>query len=593
MSKRPMLLACIFTLVLSPCLIFAQVPISQHVILVVDENTSFSTAFTTSTNAGMPWMTNEGKTYGYANNFFSDISGSLLDYLYLASGSAEAAFHCTGDACFFPGTTTKDPITDENIFHLLGSQGISWKLYAENYLNAGGTVNTPDWSSTSGKTTHYYARHNPAVWYDYVLTNTLGSEGQVVDFEQFGIDLQNGTLPRFSIIIPDGTYDRHDGTLSQADTFLKDTLTPVLNQSDFQTGGSGLLIITFDNGDGDNAGQIFTGLIGPNIKSAFVSNASYKHENTLRTMLLSLGIQTYPVSSSVPGAMTDFFRSNAGGVAIDSPANNSQQGTSVLVRATASELASTIDHMEIWDNGIKLANVFATTVNQTFTLGAGSHQMTVQDIGPGPNYAVLHKELTNLTVSATNGVVISTPASGSTQAMFFPVNAYAIDGSTPIDHLEVWADGKKLGDSPKGATIGQWFTLTAGTPNVTVQAVASGAVVLSKSVVSFTASSSNGVYVNVPAANATVSATFLVNAYSYEANGSTAVVDHMEVWDNTHGVKLANSPTGTGITSLYVNQNVTVDTAKYGLGTYQLAISDISTGTFTPIHTTYVTVNVQ
>lgn len=582
MVKRsiPFLLICALAFTLYP--VSAQVPISQHVILIIDENTSFSTAFPN----GMPWMSNEGKTYGYANNYFSDANGSLLDYLVLASGKTETAFGCDGNMC-------TSAIIDENIFHLLGSMGISWKVYAENYLNAGGTVTTPDWNPNAGKPTHYYRRHNGATWYSYVLNNTLGSQGQIVDFEQFGIDLQNGALPRFSIIAPDGTYDRHDGTLSQADSFLQNTLTPLLSQSDFQTGGSGLIIITFDNGDGDAQGQVFTTLIGPNVKAGFISNISYKHENALRTILDSLGITTHPGMSATASDMSDFFRSSAGGVAIDSPANSSVQGTSVLVKATASELGSSIDHIEVWDNGTKLANVFASTVDQSFTLAAGSHQITVQDIGPGPNFAVLHKEVTSFTVSATNSVVVSTPTSGSTQAVFFPVNAYAVEGSTPIDHLEVWADGNKLGDSPKGSTISQWFTLSATTHNLTVQAMTSSGTVLSKSVVNLTASSANGVYVNTPAANATVSATIPVNAYSYEANGSTQVVDHMEVWDNTHGVKLANSPTGTGVTSLYISQNVTVDRAKYGPGTYQLAISDIDAATFAVIHTTLVNVNVQ
>jgi acid phosphatase len=579
--QRSVLLAAIFVLALTPSLLSAQVPISQHVILIIDENTSFSTAFPT----GMPWMSNEGKTYGYANNFFSDISGSLLDYLILASGSDETSFGCNGNDC-------TSPITDENIFHLMGTAGMSWKVYAENYLNAGGTVTTPDWNS-SGKQTHYYRRHNGATWYAYVLDNTLGSQGQVVDFEQFGIDLQNGALPRFSIIVPDGTYDRHDGTLSQADSFLQNTLTPVLNTSDFQTGGSGLIIITFDNANSDAQGQVFTGFLGPNVKSAFVSNVSYKHENTLRTILDSLGISTHPGMSATASDMSDFFRSNAGGVAIDSPANSSVQGTSVLVKATASELGSSIDHMEVWDNGTKLANVFASSVDQSFTLAAGSHQLTVQDVGPSPNFTVLHKETTNFTVSASNGVVITTPAGGSTQATFMPVNAYAVNGSTPIDHLEVWVDGTKFGDSPKGSTVSQWYTFSAGSHTMTVQSMTASGTVINNSQVTFTCNSSNGVYVNTPANNATVSATIPINAYSFEQNGSTHVVDHMEVWDNTHGVKLANSPTGTGVTSLYINQNVTVDTAKYGLGTYQLAIDDIDASTFQPIHTTLINVNVQ
>jgi hypothetical protein len=370
-------------------------------------------------------------------------------------------------------------------------------------------------------------------------------------------------------------------------------LAPLLSQTDFQTGGSGLLIITFDNGAGDGQGQVFTGLIGPNVKSAFISNVSYKHENILRTMLDSLNIHTYPGLSATASDMSDFFRSNAGGVAIDSPANNSTQSISVLVKATASELGSSIDHMEIWDNGAKLANIFASSVNQSFTLSAGSHQMTVQDIGPGPGFAVLHKETTNFTVSASNAVFISTPANGTTQATFLPVSAFAVSASTPIDHVEVWLDGNKLGDSPKGSTVNQWFMVSAGTHSMTVQSMTSQAVVINQSSVTFTAASSNGVYVNSPANNSTSSATIAVNAYSYEQNGSTDVVDHMEVWDNTHGVKLANSPTGTGVTSLYINQNVTVDRAKFGPGTYQLAISDIRAGALTTIHTTFVNVNVQ
>ena len=70
-------------------------------------------------------------------------------------------FYCNGNDCYYPGGTTKDPITDANIFQLMDDQPTSWKVYTQNYLNAGGTVNTPD----SARGTHYYARHNGAVWY--------------------------------------------------------------------------------------------------------------------------------------------------------------------------------------------------------------------------------------------------------------------------------------------------------------------------------------------------------------------------------------------------------------------------------------------
>jgi len=85
----------------------------------------------------MPWLVNEGKTFGYAQSYYSNVGGSLLDYLWLASGSPEYSFGCDGNDCSIP-------ITDNNIFRLLNNQGLSWKLYAQSYLNAGGKVTTPD-----------------------------------------------------------------------------------------------------------------------------------------------------------------------------------------------------------------------------------------------------------------------------------------------------------------------------------------------------------------------------------------------------------------------------------------------------------------
>src|ERR1700684_1260106 len=76
-----------------------SVPLAQHVVVVMDENTSFSSAFPN----GMPWLSSQGKKYGYANNYYSDTGGSLLDYLYLASGSCESDYHCGGaPVCSMP-----------------------------------------------------------------------------------------------------------------------------------------------------------------------------------------------------------------------------------------------------------------------------------------------------------------------------------------------------------------------------------------------------------------------------------------------------------------------------------------------------------
>ncbi|MGA7375286.1 MAG: hypothetical protein WBW36_03000, partial [Candidatus Sulfotelmatobacter sp.] len=78
------LCASLTTIVIALCncsTVAAQVvPLAQHVVLVIDENTSFDTVYPN----GMPWLVKQGNRYGYASNYNSDHSGSLLDYLYLA-----------------------------------------------------------------------------------------------------------------------------------------------------------------------------------------------------------------------------------------------------------------------------------------------------------------------------------------------------------------------------------------------------------------------------------------------------------------------------------------------------------------------------
>ena len=595
------------------------VPLAQHVILVIDENTSFDTAYPN----GMPWLSSMGNKYGYANNYSSDVSGSLLDYLYLASGSCESDnlcgeapgcslpagdhnFSCSGDSCYIANscvsTGVKNPITDENIFQLMNDQEISWKVYVQNYLNAGGNVNVPDFTSASQPPyTHYYARHNAAVWYDEILSNRLGSQGNIVDFEQFGEDVSRGTLPRFAIIVPDGCWDVHDGCfaspLGSADNFLKSNLGPMLSLKDFKAGGSGLLIVTFDNGDSDGAGQILTAVIGPNVKSGYVSNIAYKHENALRTMLDALGIETYPGWSAGVADMSDFFSAKAGSVVVNFPMNLSTQGASILVNAAASELSSSIDHIEVWDkfNGksTMLGKVDGNVVNQAFAVsGKGAHQLTVQDMGGGPPYPILHKQTVTYTESSSYGVFVDVPARNSTQATLFPLKAYAVEASANVDHLEVWNGATKLGDSPKGAALSQWYSLPPGKYTLTVEDVSSAGVRFHQRQVTFTVAATPGIYVNTPANNSTWSTTTIpINAYASEQNGSsTPLVDHIEVWDNTHGTKLGQSATGVGLNSVFIDQSVKLPKS----GTYQLAIEDVDPNNgYRPIHTTNVNVTVK
>jgi len=565
---------------------------------VIDENTSWGNVYP----SGMPWLVSEAQSNGaYSADgcYNTDASGSLLDYLMLSGGSLfnYSPYDCNGNDC-------AAALPNPNIFQLADDQPISWKVYAETYHNAGGYITAPD-NSPSG-VTHYYRRHNAVTWYAEALNNVLGAQGELVDFEQFYIDVANGTLPRYAIIVPDGLSDAHDASIGNADNFLKYNLdttgsvyTDLLTLSDFQSGGSGLLIVTFDNGNGDGAGPVFTTFIGPNVNHGYVSNYAYMHENTLRTMLDALGITTYPGNSNSAADMADFFSSSAGSVVVNSPANDSVQGPAVLVNAAARELGSSIVRMEVWDNGTKLGNVFADTINQVYNVsGYGAHQMTIQDIGPGSGNPILHKEIINYTISSSDGMFVTAPASGSNQAVLFPVEAYGVESTADIDHLEVWCDGQKVGDSPKGSTISQWYTnysgspfsvLTPGTHELTVEDVGSSGV-LHTATFPITIVAQNNVYVNSPANNSTQSTNVLVNAYGYEQVNSTQQIDHMEVWDlfNGNSTKLGNSPEGYASSSTFINQTYTLPA-----GSHQLTIQDIGPSPYPILHKVILNITVQ
>jgi phospholipase C len=267
----------------------AVVPHSSHVVLVIEENHTFTQVLNS-----MPWLVAQGNAYAYATDYHANEPGSALDYFWLSSGSGEKAFGCSGAGC------TK-PITSDNIFRELTRAGLTWRVYAESLPQTG-------WMG--GNSGAYLARHNPAKWYSDVI-NSPQLQQNLVPFTQFAGDLAGNKLPNYSIIVPNANNDAHDGTLSQADAWLKTNVAPLLKHASFQPGGDGVLIVTFDECDaavGACNEQVYTAVIGPRVKRSFKSALFYRHENTLRTILDALGVAVYPGASDTAADMADFFQ---------------------------------------------------------------------------------------------------------------------------------------------------------------------------------------------------------------------------------------------------------------------------------------------
>ena len=262
-------------------------PSAAHVILVMEENHSFSAVYP----SGMPWLSELGNSYGIATNYYSDESGSMLDYLWLSSGSGELNFGCGGWGC-------ARTITSDNIFRELDKRGLSWKVYADSLPHTG---------YMGVESGNYVKRHNPAPWYSDVANHPSEQE-KIVPFTEFAKDLADQKLPSYSLIIPNLMHDAHNGTLAMADAWLKQYIRPVLDSPYFKPGGSVVMFVTFDNGNGDQQGQVFTAVIGPKVIRGIKVDKEFHHQNTLRTMMELLGFKQFPGAAATAVPMNEFFQ---------------------------------------------------------------------------------------------------------------------------------------------------------------------------------------------------------------------------------------------------------------------------------------------
>jgi hypothetical protein len=467
-----------------------QVPSSQHVILVINENTSFGQVM-----ANMPWLVGQGRMNGYAINYKSDSAGSLMDYLWLASGSCHSSancalpagthdFHCTGTGCYYPYSASTDPITDDNIFRELNNARVSWKVYAESYAAAGGTVTAPD----NNNDTPYYRRHNAATWYSDIVNDVDGSADKIVDLSELSTDLESGKLPRFAIIIPDGNHDAHDcpvgvstctetQKLAAADLFLKNTLDPILGTPDFKSGGNGLLIITFDEcGSGTDEGcgaAVYTALIGPRVTPHKVSTAPYKHENTLRTVLDSLGIKTYPGASAKAADMVDFFRTNGSKpkVVLSSPLGGESLGSPVKIQASASPAAGhAISGWSVYvDSTERYSAGAVSAISPTIGMSAGSHALVVRAWDTSGAFG--DHTLSLMVRSLHPTVSVSTPRNYANVGS--PIKLHASGSPTAgqaISGWRVYVDTFEAFEGGPASVINPRLTMGLGTHKVLVRA---------------------------------------------------------------------------------------------------------------------------
>jgi hypothetical protein len=360
--------------------LFAQVPKSNHVVVVLEENHSYSSVIG---NASMPYLNSLAQKYALATQYYANTHPSIGNYFMLTTG--QIITNSDG----YTGTVTADNI----VRHLL-TAGQTWKSYAEGLPSVG---------YIGGDTGSYVRHHNPFTYFSDVVNSSV-QKLNLVPFTQFAADLNNNQLPDFSFVVPNLNNDAHNGTLAQADGWLKTHIGPLLSNPAFQQ--DGILIIVFDESSSTDAahggGHIAAVVVGPGVKRGFKSTTFYQHQNLLRAILDAVGVRSYPGAAATAKDMSDVFGSapspqptptptptpsptpgpsgcsaNTVGVTVCSPVAGSSSTSPVRFRAAAKS-THPITAMRIYIDNVSKYLINASTLDTSLTIATGTHSAVVQ-----------------------------------------------------------------------------------------------------------------------------------------------------------------------------------------------------------------------
>lgn len=184
---------------------------------------------------------------------------SQPNYIALFSGSTHGVI---GDAC--PQTIHAD-----NLGHQLLAAGLGFAGYAEALPHAG------DPTCTAGA---YARKHSP--WVDFPDIPASANR----PFSAFPRAYQR--LPAVSFVIPDLQHDMHDGTIRQADDWLKAKLG---SYARWARANNSLLVLTWDEDDKTEHNRIPTIVYGGGVRAG-PSSQPIDQYSLLRTLEEAFGL---------------------------------------------------------------------------------------------------------------------------------------------------------------------------------------------------------------------------------------------------------------------------------------------------------------
>ncbi len=233
----------------------------KKVVWIVFENTNYSKAL------AQPYFNKISKQGALFTNLMAEDHPSQGNYIAMIAGSKLSV--------------KNDNVVDLKESHvgdLLEKAGMRWKVYAESY---------PGNCFTGKQSGSYVRKHVPFMSFISVNQNSARCLN-IEDETKFTEDFNNGTLPEYSMYIPNLKSDGHDTGVDYAGKWFEKTFGAILKDSAKLS--ETLFVVTFDESGVSIKNQIFTVLLGAKIKPGTQNSQLLNHPALLKMIEDEFGL---------------------------------------------------------------------------------------------------------------------------------------------------------------------------------------------------------------------------------------------------------------------------------------------------------------
>ena len=234
--------------------VYKSIPIHpDHIIFLWLENKGFNTIIGSDSAHFINSLIKKGTLF---TNTYAITHPSYPNYVNFFAGAPNGV---TNDACINNST-----LATPNLYTILKDVGKSFAWYSEDLPTTGSKICISK---------NYVAKHNPTT----IFTNVPDTVNK--RFADLPADYNQ--LENVVCISPNLVDDMHNGTIKQADTWLKKHLGKLVN---WCTTHNSVFVIYFDESESNNDNRIPVIAIGQHVKTGFKLNARYDHFSWTKTI---------------------------------------------------------------------------------------------------------------------------------------------------------------------------------------------------------------------------------------------------------------------------------------------------------------------